>query len=519
MYELYPYFTNDGSVGLFSRQDDDIYHSSYGALSESWQKFIIPSGLEKYIQTHKTVKILDICYGIGYNTKTSLQVFVNNFFKQKKISKKSVKKIKKFTSRATNIAAIDADNILQGKEDTSKEKNLHAYSMFVPISIAQIDTDNVQWANDDSYQDKSNNKFEQNSEFDTEDVNFEQFEEYDEADLDLDYGYEHFGYDSICNTHYGDSNNPKNFCNNILIDAVDLDKTLIYLSPFIAESSWFNFLFKQNYEISNLNQFKYNQIQNLKSHKKFLRKQFKLSKEVSIILFKKLLDSNIEFFNDKILQTILNHKKFTPFLSRFMINFAKFFLKWGYKHNKKPNKPTFLHNIYYRYISRSYKRAKKLLLHCKVNVNLHKNDARHFVKENNQTYNFIFLDAFTPAKCPNLWTIEFFNELYNKLEDDGMILTYSNSAAVRNAFLQNGFCVGKIYDPQIKKFTGTIATKNKFLIQYPLDDLDIGLIKSKAGIPFRDACLNLDNNAVLENRKNEVKESNLLSSSQVLKQR
>lgn len=512
MYELYPYFTNDSSVGLFSRQDDDIYHSSYGALSESWQKFIIPSGLEKYVQEHRSVKILDICYGIGYNTKTSLHVFIKNFFKQNKNPNKiSTKKIKKSHVSPPTIAAIDTDNIMQVANDNSNEKNLHAYSMFVPISIAQIDTNNIKWGAEENFHTNSGIKPEMLTNLETESSDLE------DAENDFDYGYAHFGYDSICNTHYGDDKNRKNYCDNILIDAVDLDKTLIYLSPFIAGASWFNFLFKQNYEISNLNQYKYNQIQNLKSFKKFIKKEFKLCKETSIILFKKLMDKNPDFFNDKILQTILHHKKFAPFLSRFMIDFAKFYLKRGYKYNKKGIKSTFLHNIYYRYLTRSYKNTKKLLKNCKINVNLHKNDARNFVRENNQTYNFIFLDAFTPAKCPNLWTLEFIKELYYKLEDDGMILTYSNSAAVRNAFLQNGFSVGKIYDPHLKKFTGTVATKNKFLIQHPLDGLDMSLINSKAGIPFRDGALNLDNNSILENRKNEVRESTLISSSQILK--
>ena len=35
MYVLYPYFTNDGSVGLFSPEANDIYHSTYGALTEA----------------------------------------------------------------------------------------------------------------------------------------------------------------------------------------------------------------------------------------------------------------------------------------------------------------------------------------------------------------------------------------------------------------------------------------------------------------------------------------------------
>lgn len=511
MYELYPYFTNDSSVGLFSRQDDDIYHSTYGALSESWQKFIMPSGLKKYMQEHESVKILDICYGIGYNTKTSLQVFIENFFQQIKNSKNnfenfSENKPKKVNTPAPNIAAIDTDNVKQNERDISKGKNHHAFSHLVPINIGEIDTDNISSVNEENFDES----YYQNS--------------YSEADLDnvndnLNIESEsNFGYDSIYNTNFYYAAKAKEIsCNNILIDAVDLDKTLIYLSPFIADASKFNFLFQNNYETSHLNKSKYNQIQNLKKFRRFIKKEFMLKKEVSIILFMKLLESNRGFFNDVILQTILNHKKYQPFLSRFMINFANFYLNRRYNYNKKSKISGFLHNIYYRYITSSYKNAKKLLRSCKIDINLHKNDARSFIRSNNTTYNFIFLDAFTPAKCPALWTVEFFNGLYNKLEDDGMILTYSSSAAVRNAFLQNGFSVGKIYDAKFKKFVGTIATKNKFLIQYPLSELDISLIRSKAGIPFRDATLNLDNNSILKNRRNEVKESTLQSSSQILK--
>ena len=86
MYELYPYFTNDGSVGLFSPEADDIYHSTYGALSEAYEKFIVPAELETFLQNKNEIKILDVCYGIGYNTKS----FLNFLFEKKflKIEKK-----------------------------------------------------------------------------------------------------------------------------------------------------------------------------------------------------------------------------------------------------------------------------------------------------------------------------------------------------------------------------------------------------------------------------------------------
>lgn len=179
---------------------------------------------------------------------------------------------------------------------------------------------------------------------------------------------------------------------------------------------------------------------------------------------------------------------------------------------------SFLHNIYYKYLSKSYKNAKKVLNNSKIQINFHNNDARKFVSETNNTYDFIFLDAFTPSKCPALWTVEFFNKLYSLLDNNGMILTYSNSAAIRNAFLLNGFAVGKIYDAQLKKYTGTIAVKNNKLIEHPLDEFDIGLINSKAGICYNDPSLELDNDIIIKNRASKVEQSNLVSSSKFIKE-
>ena len=81
------------------------------------------------------------------------------------------------------------------------------------------------------------------------------------------------------------------------------------------------------------------------------------------------------------------------------------------------------------------------------------------------TYNYIFLDAFSPVKCPCLWTTDFFKELHKHLDNNGMILTYSNSASVRNAFIQAGFWVGKIYDKKNDKYIGSIAAKKLELIK------------------------------------------------------
>ena len=81
MYEFHPYFTNDGSVGLYSPEFNDIYHSATGALTEAYEKFILPVDMKNLLKKD-SIKVLDICYGIGYNSKSFLNfIFEKYFFK------------------------------------------------------------------------------------------------------------------------------------------------------------------------------------------------------------------------------------------------------------------------------------------------------------------------------------------------------------------------------------------------------------------------------------------------------
>lgn len=61
--------TEDNSTGLYNNSVGDIYHSKTGALREAIEKFVIPSF--NYINS-ECINILDICFGIGYNTKAAL---------------------------------------------------------------------------------------------------------------------------------------------------------------------------------------------------------------------------------------------------------------------------------------------------------------------------------------------------------------------------------------------------------------------------------------------------------------
>ena len=48
MRDYEPYFTEDGSIGLYSYADKDVYHSKFGALTEAWEKFILPAKLDNF---------------------------------------------------------------------------------------------------------------------------------------------------------------------------------------------------------------------------------------------------------------------------------------------------------------------------------------------------------------------------------------------------------------------------------------------------------------------------------------
>ena len=65
--------TQDGSIGLYDKDLNEVFHSKFGAKTEAFEKFIQPALIYK----DKPIKILDICYGIGYNTKCALENFTN----------------------------------------------------------------------------------------------------------------------------------------------------------------------------------------------------------------------------------------------------------------------------------------------------------------------------------------------------------------------------------------------------------------------------------------------------------
>ena len=445
MYELYPYFTNDGSVGLFSPEADDIYHSTYGALTEAYEKFVLPADFEKYFSKNNQIKILDICFGIGYNTKSFLNYFLEKILEEK-ISKKNM-----------CVVTIDTDNIIYNDK---------------------IYTDNVNCEN--SLHEPM------------EETNFSNKNE--KSDI------------KICEDDYAENKKIK-----IFIKAIDTDKNLAFLSPFFVTG-------KKNRikEKINFHQDKIEKMLQKKNSKKLPKKRLK--DETNIILLEKIIENHPEILEDAEIQQILSAKKYSRYFDRYLRGLFEFYKFEEGKYTPLSRLKAFLHNIYYRYISKRQKKALNTLKLLDFNFDLKIEDARKILSADDNIYNFVFLDAFTPAKCPCLWTVDFFRLLYSHLDDDGMVLTYSNAANVRSAFIEAGFFVGKIYNDAAGKFMGTIAVKNKSLIKNELSKYDLGLLKTKAGIFYRDENLTGQNEAIIAAHETDVETSTRISSSKFIKQ-
>ncbi|WP_414624258.1 tRNA (5-methylaminomethyl-2-thiouridine)(34)-methyltransferase MnmD [Calothrix sp. CCY 0018] len=67
-----PRETADGSKTFFSEEFNESFHSHFGAKQESYFKYVVPTLLiEK--RYSKVLRLLDVCYGLGYNTATAIE--------------------------------------------------------------------------------------------------------------------------------------------------------------------------------------------------------------------------------------------------------------------------------------------------------------------------------------------------------------------------------------------------------------------------------------------------------------
>lgn len=429
-----------------------MYHSKFGALTEAWEKFILPSGLDKNFNSE--IKVLDVCYGIGYNTKALMSFFINkNKIYKKNFLQKIFTKLINIVSKYTNKNNFKKHKVLSSHIESLDEHN----NQTLKIDCLEINKEIVELS-----------------------------------------------------PLFRTIKTPEEVYTDFVPQILDCFDTYYKLKDFFIDFMS-KFLPKNKKEI--------NELLDIKFRNMHIEKEYKVNPFVNYIILNTLAEKFGVDYPDENLQKILTGKENKKFFDKSLIKYAQFNQKWGYNKSYTSFLSTFLHNIYYDHLSKRNKKMDFKAIESLITLNYWINDARKTILELNDQYDYIFLDAFTYTKAPQLWSMEFVAELYNKLAPEGVLMTYSNSVQVRNTLLENNFYVGKIYNEKSKKFIGTIASKNKNKIKYPLNNYELGLCLTKAGIPYHDPNLSFDSKDILELREYEYRHSTLMSSSKYIKLR
>ncbi|WP_335220165.1 tRNA (5-methylaminomethyl-2-thiouridine)(34)-methyltransferase MnmD [Nostoc sp.] len=124
----------------------------------------------------------------------------------------------------------------------------------------------------------------------------------------------------------------------------------------------------------------------------------------------------------------------------------------------------------------------------------------------------IFLDPFSPPQCPQLWTVEFIKQVSLCLHPDGLLATYSCSAAVRTAFLSAGLVIYST-PPVGRRSPGTMATHSRIAESKnhsaltTLSQAEKEHLLTRAAIPYRDPQLSDPTEVIVMRRQQEQQAS------------
>lgn len=129
------------------------------------------------------------------------------------------------------------------------------------------------------------------------------------------------------------------------------------------------------------------------------------------------------------------------------------------------------------------------------------------VQQSNFQADAIFLDPFSSRRCPQLWTVEFFQQLAGCCAPTGRLATYSCAASVRSALMMAGFNIG-FTPPLSGRQPGTIASLSEADLP-PLPLRSQEHLQTRAAVPYRDPQLCDPAPVILERRQIEQQASPL----------
>ena len=70
--------TDDGSISFYHSRYEECLHSKSGAVEEAFKKFAEPCRIRE-IAEKKQIRILDICFGLGYNSCAAIDTVLGVF--------------------------------------------------------------------------------------------------------------------------------------------------------------------------------------------------------------------------------------------------------------------------------------------------------------------------------------------------------------------------------------------------------------------------------------------------------
>ncbi|MBP7734716.1 MAG: hypothetical protein KA369_01960 [Spirochaetes bacterium] len=132
-------------------------------------------------------------------------------------------------------------------------------------------------------------------------------------------------------------------------------------------------------------------------------------------------------------------------------------------------------------------------------------DARENVRPlPDEAFDAVFFDPFSPSRNPELWSVDFFRQIYRTMNDQAVLTTYSSAPQVRSALLEAGFLIGR--GPSVGgKREGTIASKSNIIPEITAHDMAL-LMANKRAVPYRDPELSADRETIRGRRSDEMKQ-------------
>lgn len=118
------------------------------------------------------------------------------------------------------------------------------------------------------------------------------------------------------------------------------------------------------------------------------------------------------------------------------------------------------YNLIKQMILNYFLKGEKEFNYENISLILMVGDARILVNEAGKNADFVFFDPFSPKKHPEMWTEEFFRDIYYKMNEGGILSTYSYARIVKDGLKNVGFTVSP--GPVVgRRSPSTIAIKER----------------------------------------------------------